>query len=171
MGIKASLSKVYAAINAKKISRWRKDAVSIQKKVLQELVKSAVNTTFGKEHHFNAIKSYDDFKKNVPIQDYEGLRKYIDRIVAGEADVLWHEKSLYLAKTSGTTSGVKYIPLTKASLPEQITAARDALLNYIHETGKCEFVHGKMIFVQGSPVLEKKNGIDFGRLSGIVAHH
>lgn len=171
MGIKASLSKVYAAINAKKITRWRKDAVSIQHKVFKKLIHSAENTAFGKDHQFNEIKNYDDFKKRVPIQDYEGLRKYIDRIVAGEPDVLWPGKPFYLAKTSGTTSGVKYIPLTKASLPDQITAARDALLNYIHETGKCDFVDGKMIFVQGSPILEKKNGIDFGRLSGIVAHH
>jgi len=171
MGIKASLSKVYAAINAKKITRWRKDAVSIQHKVFHELIHSAESTVFGKDRHFNEIKNYDDFKKRVPVQDYEGLRKYIDRIIAGESDVLWPGKPFYLAKTSGTTSGVKYIPLTKASLPEQIAAARDALLNYIHETGNCDFVNGKMIFVQGSPILEKKNGIDFGRLSGIVAHH
>ena len=171
MGIKASLSKVYAAINAKKITHWRTDAIAIQKKLFQKLILSAENTAFGKDHHFGEIKNYDDFKKRVPIRDYEGLRNYIDRIVAGEADVLWPGKPIYLAKTSGTTSGVKYIPLTKASLPEQITAARDSLLNYIHETGNCDFVDGKMIFVQGSPVLEKKNGIDFGRLSGIVAHH
>ncbi len=171
MGLKASLSKVYAAINAKKITRWRKDAVSIQQKVLNELIHSARKTAFGKDHHFDKIKNYDDFKKRVPVQDYEGLRNYIDRVVAGESDVLWPGKPIYLAKTSGTTSGVKYIPLTKASLPEQITAARDALLNYIHETGNNDFVNGKIIFIQGSPLLEKKKGIDFGRLSGIVAHH
>lgn len=171
MGIKASLSKVYAAINAKKITRWRKDAVSIQERVFKKLIHSAENTAFGKDHRFSEIKDYRDFKKRVPVQDYEGLRKYIDRIVEGEPDVLWPGKPFYLAKTSGTTSGVKYIPLTKASLPDQITAARDALLNYIHETGNCDFVNGKMIFIQGSPILHKKNGIDFGRLSGIVAHH
>lgn len=171
MGLKASLSKVYAAVNAKKITRWRKDAVSIQNKVLSELIHSARKTAFGKDHHFDEIKSYDDFKSRVPVQDYEGLRKYIDRVIAGECDVLWPGKPVYLAKTSGTTSGVKYIPLTKASLPEQIAAARDALLNYIHETGNNDFINGKIIFIQGSPLLEKKKGIDFGRLSGIVAHH
>jgi len=171
MGLKASLSKVYAAVNAKKIGRWRKDAVSIQKKVLNELIKTASKTAFGKDHHFGEIKSYADFKSRVPVQDYEGLRNYIDRVIAGEPDVLWPGKPIYLAKTSGTTSGVKYIPLTKDSLPEQITAARDALLNYIHETGNHDFINGKIIFIQGSPLLEKKKGIDFGRLSGIVAHH
>src|SRR5690606_7515476 len=171
MGIKASLSKIYAAYNSRKIDRWRKDAVFLQEKTLQKLISTARNTVFGQDHHFDEIKNYDDFKKHVPVQDYEDLRKYMDRIVAGEADILWLGKPSYLAKTSGTTSGVKYIPLTKESLPMQIGAARDALLNYIHETGKCDFVDGKMIFVQGSPVLEKKKGIDFGRLSGIVAHH
>jgi len=171
MGIKASLSKIYAAVNARKISKWRKNAVSIQDKVFQQLLDAGWHTAFGKDHQFTQIRNYEDFKKRVPVRDYEGLRTYVDRVVKGESDVLWPGKPAYLAKTSGTTSGVKYIPLTKESLPDQISAARDALLNYIHETGNAGFVDGKMIFVQGSPVLEKKNGIDFGRLSGIVAHH
>lgn len=171
MGIKASLSKIYAAINARKISRWRSNAVAIQENVFHQLLDAAWHTAFGKDHQFTEIRNYEDFKKRVPIRDYEGLRNYVDRVVKGESNVLWPGKPSYLAKTSGTTSGVKYIPLTKESLPDQITAARDALLNYIHETGNASFVDGKMIFVQGSPVLEKKNGIDFGRLSGIVAHH
>ncbi|MFB5944903.1 GH3 auxin-responsive promoter family protein [Albibacterium profundi] len=171
MGIKASLSKVYAAFNSRKLNRWRKDAVSVQEKTFQKLISAAKDTAFGRDHHFDEIKTYADFKERVAVQDYEDLRKYIDRIVEGEANVLWPGKPSYLAKTSGTTSGVKYIPLTKESLPDQISAARDALLNYIHETGKTDFVDGKMIFIQGSPVLEKKNGVDFGRLSGIVAHH
>jgi hypothetical protein len=106
----------------------------------------------------------------VPIRDYEGLRTYIDRVVDGEKDILWKGKPAYFAKTSGTTSGVKYIPISKQSMPQHIKAARNALLTYIHETGKTDFVNGKMIFLQGSPVLNKKNGINVGRLSGIVAH-
>lgn len=171
MGIKASLSKVYAAFNSRKLNRWRKDAVSVQEKTFQKLISAAKDTAFGRDHHFDEIKTYADFKERVPVRDYEGLRKYVDRIVEGEPNVLWPGKPSYLAKTSGTTSGVKYIPLTRESLPDQIGAARDALLNYIHETGKTGFVDGKMIFIQGSPVLENKNGVDFGRLSGIVAHH
>lgn len=171
MGLKASLSKIYAAFNSRKINRWRKDAVSVQEKTFQKLIAAAKDTAFGRDHHFDEIKNYADFKERVPVRDYEGLRKYVDRIVEGEPNVLWPGKPSYLAKTSGTTSGVKYIPLTRESLPDQIGAARDALLNYIHETGKTGFVDGKMIFIQGSPVLENKNGVDFGRLSGIVAHH
>jgi hypothetical protein len=78
---------------------------------------------------------------------------------------------LYFAKTSGTTSGTKYIPLTKESMPYHISAARNALLHYINETGNAAFLNGKMIFLQGSPVMHTENGIGVGRLSGIVAHY
>lgn len=171
MGIKASLSKIYAEIIAKKIANWRKNAPSIQERVLHNLVASAKDTTFGRDHNFSEIVTYDDFKRNVPIVDYEELRPYIDEIIAGKPDVLWPGKPEYLAKTSGTTSGLKYIPLTKASLKDQICAARNSLLNYINETGNTSFVDGKIIFLQGSPELTTENGIAFGRLSGIVAHH
>lgn len=171
MGFKALLSKPFAAVIAAKIRRWNKRAVELQEQVMHELVRRGGKTLFGKDHQFSEIKSYEDFKRRVPIRDYEALRPYIDKMVSGEADVLWPGKPLYLAKTSGTTSGVKYIPLTKDSLPHHIEAARDALLNYIHTTGKADFVDGKMIFLQGSPTLQEKNGIKFGRLSGIVAHY
>ena len=171
MGIKASLSKIYADIWAKKINSWRKNAPDIQIKVLKELIFTAQGTQFGKDHKFSEIANYEDFKKRVPICDYEELRPYVDKIMEGQEDVLWPGKPEYLAKTSGTTSGLKYIPLTKASLKDQIASARNALLNYISETGKTDFVDGKVIFLQGSPELTEKNGISFGRLSGIVAHH
>ncbi|WP_134089157.1 GH3 auxin-responsive promoter family protein [Olivibacter sp. XZL3] len=171
MGIKAALSKPFAAFVVKKINRWKYRAVEVQEKVRNQLVVAAANTAFGKDHQFAAIQSYEDFKRQVPIRDYEGLRPYIERVVAGESDVLWTGKPLYLAKTSGTTSGTKYIPLTRESMPEHIKAARNALLNYIHETGNTSFVDGKMIFLQGSPELNEKNGIKIGRLSGIVANY
>jgi hypothetical protein len=170
MGIKAALSKPFAAWIVKGINKWKKEALKAQNDVFNALVKSAIATVFGKEHNFSSIKNYEDFKANVPIRDYEGLRPYIDRVVAGERDILWRGKPKYFAKTSGTTSGVKYIPISKESMPEHIKAARNALLTYIHETGKSDFVNGKMIFLQGSPILTKKNGINVGRLSGIVAH-
>ena len=131
----------------------------------------AKNTAFGKDHKFNQITSYSEFKKQVKVTDYEGLRAYIDRVVSGEKNVLWKGKPLYFAKTSGTTSGAKYIPITKASMPTHIKAAKEALLCYIVEKNDASFVNGKMIFLQGSPVLEKINGVKLGRLSGIVAHY
>ena len=170
MGLKAILSKPFAAWVVKGINKWKNNPLIAQQETFNSLIKGAKHTVFGKDHHFYEIKSYTDFKENVPICDYEGLKPYIDRVVEGEPDILWKGKPKYFAKTSGTTSGVKYIPISKESMPEHIKAARNALLTYIYETGKADFVNGKMIFLQGSPVMSKRKGINVGRLSGIVAH-
>ena len=171
MGLKSALSKIFAAAVNRQLNRLRKNAIALQQNTFSDLVDAAKNTAFGREHRFAEINNYNDFKKNVPIHDYEDLRPYIDRVVNGEENVLWPGKPAYLAKTSGTTSGVKYIPISKESMPEHIKAARNALLSYIYETGNADFVDGKMIFLQGSPTLTVKAGISTGRLSGIVAHH
>ena len=171
MGLKAALSKPFAAFVVWQMNKWKRNGVAAQDSVLKKLVNRAKQTAFGIEHSFSSIKSYRHFKKQVPIRDYEDLRPYINRMVNGEENVLWPAKPMYFAKTSGTTSGVKYIPISKESMPEHIKAARNALLSYINETGKADFVDGKMIFLQGSPILEKKKGVHIGRLSGIVAHH
>jgi len=171
MKIKSILAKPFAKQVAKKTLKWALEPEKTQEKVFLKLIKQAKNTAFGKDHNFKDIRTYEDFKRQVPIGDYEALRPYIDRVVAGEPDVLWKNKPLYFAKTSGTTSGVKYIPLTKESMPMQIAGARNAMLQYIDETGDASWVNGKMIFVQGSPEMEEKNGIKIGRLSGISAHY
>lgn len=171
MGVKAILSKMFASWVNRDIDHMRQNAVALQQQTLQQLISKAKDTAFGKDHHFANIHTYEDFKAFVPVRDYEDLRPYIDRVTDGEADVMWPGKPAYLAKTSGTTSGVKYIPISKESMPEHIKAARNALLSYIYETGKADFVDGKMIFLQGSPVMSEKSGVATGRLSGIVAHH
>jgi len=171
MGIKALIAKPLAAFAVGQISKWKKNPFAAQNKTFKQILGHAKNTAFGRDHGFTEIQSYEDFKKRVPIADYEELRPYIDRVVSGEPDVLWPGKPLYLAKTSGTTSGVKYIPISKESMPEHIKAARNALFCYIHETGNSEFIDGRIIFLQGSPLLERKKGINTGRLSGIVANH
>ncbi|WP_152286055.1 GH3 auxin-responsive promoter family protein [Flavicella marina] len=171
MSIKAAFAIPFAKFVQKRVYKWAKKPVETQDKVFQNLISEAKHTAFGKDHNFENIKTYEDFKANVPVVDYEGLRSYVDRVVAGEKDVLWKGKPLYFAKTSGTTSGAKYIPLTKESMPTHISAARNALLHYIAEKNDASFVDGKMIFLQGSPILEDKNGVSLGRLSGIVAHY
>lgn len=170
MSVKAFAAKLFAKRIHAKTQKWANNPVETQQKVFEALIKEAAQTQFGKDHDFSSIKTFSDFAKKVPIRDYEGLKHYVDKVVKGEESVLWKGKPLYFAKTSGTTSGAKYIPLTKESMPFHIQAARNAILSYIHETGKAEFVKGKMIFLQGSPLLEEKNGIKLGRLSGIVAH-
>lgn len=171
MSLKSFAATVFARIIDYKTKKWAQDPIGSQDKVFKYLIKTAGNTAFAKAHSFNNISTYKDFAQHVPIRDYEQLRPFVDRVVAGESDILWPGKPLYFAKTSGTTSGAKYIPLTKESMPEHIKAARNAILSYIHETGNASFVDGKMIFLQGSPVMETKNGIKLGRLSGIVAHY
>lgn len=171
MSIKSIGAKLFASIIHKKTQKWVNNPVETQAKVLAHLIEQAKHTAFGKDHNFDSITNHQTFVQRVPVRDYEGLKPYVDRVVKGEEDVLWLGKPLYFAKTSGTTSGAKYIPLTKESMPYHIEAARNAILAYVHETGIADFVDGKMIFLQGSPILEQINGIKLGRLSGIVAHY
>jgi phenylacetate-coenzyme A ligase PaaK-like adenylate-forming protein len=171
MSLKSFGAKIFAAIIYRKVQKWAANPVETQQRVFKKLIADAKNTQFGKDHDFENIKSMSDFAKNVPVRDYEALKTYIDRVVSGEENILWPGKPIYFAKTSGTTSGAKYIPITTRSMPYHVEAARNAILLYIHETGKSNFVDGKMIFLQGSPVLDEKNGIKLGRLSGIVAHY
>lgn len=171
MSLKSFAAKIFAKNIAAKNAKWISKPIETQEKVFKQLIQKATNTKFGKDHSFNAIKTHSDFVKNVPVRDYEALKNYVDEVVEGKSNVLWPGKPAYFAKTSGTTSGAKYIPITKESIKYQIEASRDAILNYINETGEADFVNGRMIFLQGSPILQEKNGVKLGRLSGISAHY
>ncbi|KAA5827428.1 GH3 auxin-responsive promoter family protein [Algibacter amylolyticus] len=171
LSLKSVLAKPFAKRIYKKVQKWANNPIETQEKVFRELISQAASTEFGKDHDFKSIKNHNDFIKRVPVRDYEALKPYIEKVVAGKEDILWKGKPLYFAKTSGTTSGSKYIPITKESMPSHVEAARNAILFYIHETGNAKFVDGKMIFLQGSPILNTQNGIQLGRLSGIVAHY
>ncbi len=169
--IKSISAKIYAAWSFRKSQKWIKNPIQVQEKLLKNLIRHGAKTSFGKDHHFEKIQDLRSFQKQVPIRDYEDHRPYIDKIIEGEKDILWPGRPIYYAKSSGTTSGIKFIPITKASMPNHIRAAREAILNYIYETGNTSIVYGKHIFVQGNPVLENKNDVAIGRLSGIVAHY
>ena len=171
LSIKSALAKPFAKRVYKRVQKWANNSIETQEKVFQDLIGKAAGTTFGKDHDFISINNHSDFVKRVPIRDYEALKPYVEKVVDGEENILWTGKPIYFAKTSGTTSGAKYIPITKESMPTHVEAARNAILMYIHETGNAKFVDGKMIFLQGSPVLNEQNGIQLGRLSGIVAHY
>lgn len=171
ISLKSALVKPFAKHVHRSIQKWANKPIETQEKVFKELINKSLKTNFGVDHDFKSIKSYADFAERVPVRDYEGLKSYVDLAVDGNENILWPGKPIYFAKTSGTTSGAKYIPITKDSMPSHIQAARNAILMYVHETGNSKFVDGKMIFLQGSPVLEEKNTIQLGRLSGIVAHY
>ena len=171
MKIKSLLARPYASIVYTKVRKGMATAVADQNAVLQYLLKNGAVTVFGKEHNLGEVKTYEDFKKAVPIRDYEDFVPYIEKIKKGDQNVLWKGRPIYFAKTSGTTSGVKYIPISKESMPNHINGARNALLCYMAESGNTSFADGKMIFLSGSPEMERVGGIPTGRLSGIVNHY
>ncbi|MBC6996526.1 GH3 auxin-responsive promoter family protein [Lewinella lacunae] len=168
--MKSKLLKPYASIVRRQVRSVAARAVDAQRDIREDLVRSARHTAFGRDHDFAAIRSYDDFKARVPLVDYEAFKGYADRTRDGEKDVSWLGRPKYFAKTSGTTSGVKYIPLTRQSIPNHFGTARNALFNYYAETGRGKWLDGKMIFLSGSPEMGDTNGIPTGRLSGIVNH-
>ncbi len=170
MPIKSLLLRPFARRIARNIERWRADAPGAQERIFHYLIKKGSKTAFGQAHGFDKIKNHEAFRQQVPLRDYEALSPWIDRIKQGERDVLWPGRPKYFAKTSGTTSGVKYIPLTPDSMPNHFGTARNALFNYYARTGNGAFLDGKMIFLSGSPELEAVGGIPTGRLSGIVNH-
>jgi len=171
MSLKSFAARIFAKNIARKTAKWTGEPLESQEKVFQYLLHTAQNTKFGVDHNYKQIKNHSEFVNEVPIRDYEALREYVEQAVAGKENILWPGKPIYFAKTSGTTSGAKYIPITSESIKEQVLASRNAILNYIHETGNSDFVDGKWIFLQGSPELQEKNGIKLGRLSGISAHY
>lgn len=167
---KSFLLKPIANFIAKRVKRKAAHAVAAQNRIFSQLIKRAQNTHFGRDHDFANIHSHADYTARVPLRDYEGLSHYVEAIRAGAADVLWPGRPRYFAKTSGTTSGVKYIPITKESIPNHFNSARDALFCYVAETGHASWIDGKQIFLSGSPELEDVAGIKTGRLSGISNH-
>ena len=171
MTIKSILAKPFANYIYKQVKKQMETALADQQSIFNTLIKVGTKTTFGKDHNFSTIKTYEDFVQQVPIRDYEQLKPYIEKIKEGKHNILWKGKPIYFAKTSGTTSGIKYIPITKDSIPNHINTARNALLCYMAETGNTKFADGKLIFLSGSPVLERIGDIPTGRLSGIVNHH
>ena len=171
MKIKSFLAKPFAGYIYKQIKKGMETAVQDQHNTFLQLIKIGAKTDFGRDHKLDTVKTHEDFVKQVPIRDYEDFKSYIEKIKQGRHNVLWRGQPIYFAKTSGTTSGVKYIPITKESIPNHINTARNALLCYMAETGNTKFADGKLIFLSGSPELERVGGIPTGRLSGIVNHH
>jgi len=171
MGIRSVLSRPLARYIVKQQQEWIARSVEVQEKWRAELVAKAAGTQFGRDHFFKDIHNYSDFREAVPVHDYEDLKPYVEKIKSGESDILWPGKPLYFAKTSGTTSGTKYIPISKDSISNHIDSARNAILTYIEETQKADFLDNKLIFLSGSPILTDTGGVLTGRLSGISNHH
>jgi len=171
MKVKSFLAKPFASYVQRQVKKDMSNALADQQKIFQDLLKTGSKTIFGTEHRLDEVKTYEAFIQAVPIRDYEQYKPYIEQIKEGKHNVLWKGQPIYLAKTSGTTSGIKYIPITNDSIDNHINTARNALLCYMAASGNHKFADGKMIFLSGSPELERVGGIPTGRLSGIVNHH
>ncbi|HLY70776.1 MAG TPA: GH3 auxin-responsive promoter family protein [Puia sp.] len=171
MKIKSFLAKPFASYIYKNVVKDISTAINDQENILKALLKVGSKTVFGQEHNLQDVKTYEEYKSAVPLRDYEQFKNYIDQVKEGKHNILWKGRPIYFAKTSGTTSGTKYIPITKDSITNHISTARNALLCYMAETGNTQFANGKMIFLSGSPELERIKDIPTGRLSGIVNHH
>ncbi len=171
MKFKSFLAKPFASYIYRSIRKETASALADQENIFRSLVRTGSKTVFGAEHRLSEVKNYEEFKAAVPIRDYEQFKKYIDQVKEGKHNILWKGLPIYFAKTSGTTSGIKYIPISKDSIDNHINTARNALLCYMAETGNTKFSDGKMIFLSGSPELERLGGVPTGRLSGIVNHH
>lgn len=169
--LKSFIALIWAKKHLRAVAKTKENAVQDQENLLKSLVSASAKTLFGRTHNFEEIQTVRDFQQRVPVQDYEDLKPYIQRIRRGQANILFPGTPAYFAKTSGTTSGAKYIPLTAQGMDHQVQAAQSALFHYIARKGNASFVSGKMIFLQGSPELAEEFGIKTGRLSGIVAHH
>ncbi|KIC91342.1 hypothetical protein HY58_03580 [Flavihumibacter sp. ZG627] len=171
MKFKSFLAKPFASYVSKQVKRSMQQAVADQDNLFKSLLNTVATTQFGQDHHLESVNTPEEFRQAVPIRDYEQLKPWIEQVKEGKHNILWKGKPIYFAKTSGTTSGVKYIPITKDSIPNHINTARNALLCYMAESGNSAFADGNMIFLSGSPELERVGGVPTGRLSGIVNHH
>lgn len=169
--LKKTAAKIWAKKHVANTENFKKNAAEDQEKMILTMVKAAEKTLFGREHRFEEIKTVQDYQNHVPVRDYEALKPYVEKVKKGQRNILWNGTPEYFAKTSGTTSGAKYIPLTSEGMDFQVKGAQNALFHYISQKGNADFVNGKMIFLQGSPELEENFGIKTGRLSGIVDHH
>lgn len=165
------IAKSFASYIISKNQFWIKNPIQAQSKTFEYLINNGQKTLFGQQYFLKEIRSYEEFKQSIPVSDYEEFKIYIDRIIKGESDVIWPGKPIYFSKTSGTTSGIKNIPIFRNAIKTHINSARDSILQYILNSGDTNFIKGKQMFIQGSPVLKTKKGIKVGRLSGIVAHH
>lgn len=165
------LNKFYFAPRQKAIAAYADHAQEIQEKVLNHLVKTAVNTTWGREHQYAEIDSYETFAANVPLNTYEELKGYIQSMREGKEDVLWPGLVKWYAKSSGTTNDKsKFIPVSHEGLKKiHYLGGRDCVSCYLAINPDSHLFQGKSLILGGShaPNLNTPNSL-VGDLSAIL---
>ncbi len=154
-----------------RIDNWSNNPVATQREVLQELITAAQYTEFGKKYGFNKLFSVKEFKQKVPLQEYNDVEPYINRMMQGEENVLWNTPVFWFAKSSGTSSAKsKFIPISDESLQQNhFKASKDVLSNYYQFFPSSNLLTGKGLVVGGSHQISKlNNDIQFGDLSAVL---
>jgi hypothetical protein len=154
-----------------RIQNWSNHPVLAQRQVLQDLVTAGQYTEFGKKYHFAKLFTLKEYKKNVPIHEYDDMKPYINRMMQGEDNVLWNTPVKWFAKSSGTTSDKsKFIPISEESLTDNhFKASKDVLTHYYNNFPGSDMLTGKSLVVGGSHQLSKVNEeIQFGDLSAVL---
>ncbi|GAC1417047.1 MAG: GH3 auxin-responsive promoter family protein [Flavisolibacter sp.] len=153
------------------IDQWMNDPEATQYKVWQDLIASGQYTEFGRMHRFSQLQSLHDFKESVPLQNYESLMPYIERMMKGESNVLWNTPVTWFAKSSGTTSEKsKFIPVSEESLKENhYKASKDVLSFYYATRPESDLLTGKGLIIGGSHQINQINEeVHYGDLSAVV---
>lgn len=147
-----SLAKLYFASRQQAVERYNTQAEELQMKVMQHLVQRAAQTEWGLIHHFDQIRSYEDFSKSMAVNSYEELKGYIDRMRHGEKDILWPGQVRWYAKSSGTTNDKsKFIPVSKEGLQNiHYLGGKDVVALYLQQNPKSRIFDGNALILGGS---------------------
>jgi len=171
MALSSFILKILAQKQYKKSSLMQASAIKDQSVVLKTILKRGARSLFARDLNLSKKTTYHKFKQNTPITDYEYIKPYVRKISEGKKNVLTQGAPAYFAITSGTTSGTKYIPLTKEMMSFQTQAIKELLLLYAYQANSYIISNVGMMFIQGSPELKYFNQIPYAKLSGIAARH
>ncbi len=160
-----------ARMRLRGVENWITYPVSAQRNVLQHLVTQAQYTEFGRKYHFSKLFTVKDFKKTIPVHEYNDLKPYIKRMMEGEQNILWNTPINWFAKSSGTTSDKsKFIPISDESLKDNhFKGSKDVLTNYYKNFPDSDLLTGKSLVVGGShQVYSLFEDIQYGDLSAVL---
>ena len=171
MNTTSLLNKIYFERRLRELDRYTDQAGELQQNVLDRLLKTAAYTEWGKKYEYKSISNYEEFKSRVPVQTYEEIKSYVERLRAGEQNLLWPSNIRWFAKSSGTTNDKsKFLPVSKESLKDtHYRGGQDAVTIYLSQNPESRFFSGKGLILGGShsPNLNMKHSL-VGDLSAIL---
>ena len=161
----------FARMRLWSIDQWKTDPVSTQYAVWQDLLAAGQYTAFGRQYNFSQIQSLADYKKAVPVQTYDDIKGFIERMMQGEENILWNTPVHWYAKSSGTTSDKsKFIPISEESLKDNhYKASKDVLSLYYVSNPESDLLTGKALVIGGSHQINQHNeDVQYGDLSAVI---